>query len=72
MPVKTGQIASNDYNVCRDAVYNMNIGDTHILYIDDYKRCQKYIYEIGLKCKPRKEFSTKKLEQTELRVTRVI
>jgi len=72
MPIRTGQIGSNDYLICKDTAYQMLVGDTVTLYIDNYKRCQKYLYEIGLKCKPRREYSTKKVSQTILRVTRVI
>jgi hypothetical protein len=72
MPVKTGEISSIDYKTCKEAVYSLEVGNTTIIDIDDYKRCQKYIYEIGLKCKPRREFSTKKLTQYSLRITRII
>ncbi len=71
MPVKTGQIASNDYQVSKDLVNTMTIGSSLTITIDNYKRVQKYLYEIGLKAKPRKEFSTKKLTDNELRVTRI-
>lgn len=71
MPVKSGSIASNDYNICKHEVEHLITGSTNTIIIDDYKRCQKYLYEIGLKMKPRREFSTKKLSFNELRVTRI-
>lgn len=71
-PVKTGLVASPDYAICKAIVESLEIGETQTIEIEDYKRCQKYIYEIGLKMKPkRREFSTKKLSLTELKVTRV-
>lgn len=72
MPVKRGTIASNDYQISKGLVGSMIEGSTQTVTIDDYKRVQKYVYEIGLKMKPRREFSTKKLSNTELRVTRII
>ncbi len=72
MPVKTGTIASTDYKVSKELVSSMMEGTTQTVTIDDYKRVQKYVYEIGLKMKPRREFSTKKISNTELRVTRII
>jgi hypothetical protein len=72
MPVKTGEIGSNDYKTCKETVYSLGQGNTITIDIDDYKRCQKYLYEIGLKCNPRREFSTKKLTDYSLRVTRII
>lgn len=71
MPIKTGGIASNDYNISKNAVTSMQTGNTITLTIDNYKRVQKYLYEIGLKMKPRREFSTKKISVNELRVTRI-
>lgn len=71
-PVKTGSVASADYAICKALVESLKIGETQTIEIDDYKRCQKYIYEIGLKMKPRREFSTKKMKDAELRVTRTI
>lgn len=72
MPVKEGLTASRDYILSKEFVYTSEIGQTDVLYIDNYKRVQKYLYEIGLKMKPRREFSTKKLNNNELRATRVI
>lgn len=72
MPVKTGEVSSIDYKTCKDVVYSLDVGYTINIDIEDYKRCQKYLYEIGLKCKPRREYSTKKLTQYSLRVTRII
>lgn len=72
MPVKTGTIASNDYFNSKATAEALEIGSTDTLTTDSYKRVQKYIYEIGLKMKPRREFSTKKLDNTTLRVTRII
>lgn len=72
MPVKTGDIASNDYKISKDTVNAMQPGETKIIDIDNYKRVQKYLYEIGLKMNPRREFSTKKINYNELRVTRVL
>jgi hypothetical protein len=72
MPKKIGEIASNDYNVSRDTVQSLATGRTIVLDVENYKRVQKYLYEIGLKMKPRREFSTKKLNDNELRVTRVL
>jgi len=71
MPVKTGDIASNDYSLSRLTVETLLPGETKIIEIDNYKRVQKYLYEIGLKMNPRREFSTKKMSDNELRVTRV-
>jgi hypothetical protein len=71
MPVKTGTISSNDYQLSKDVVATLLPGETKIIEIDNYKRVQKYLYEIGLKMKPRREFSTKKLTDNSLRVTRV-
>jgi len=71
MPVKTGDIASNDYSLSKDTVNTMQPGETVTIEIDNYKRVQKYLYEIGLKMNPRREFSTKKMEDNVLRVTRV-
>ena len=72
MPVKTGITASTDYKISKELVSSMVEGTTQTVTIDDYKRVQKYVYEIGLKMKPRREFSTKKISNTELRVTRII
>jgi hypothetical protein len=72
MPKKPGILASNDYVSSKQAVESMEIGETKYLSIDNCKRVQKYIYEIGLKMKPRKEFSTKKISFTELRITRIL
>ena len=71
MPVKTGTISSNDYQLSKDVVATLLPGETKIIEIDNYKRVQKYLYEIGLKMKPRREFSTKKINDNQLRVTRV-
>ena len=71
MPVKTGTISSNDYQLSKDVVATLLPGETKIIEIDNYKRVQKYLYEIGLKMKPRREFSTKKVNDNQLRVTRV-
>ena len=71
MPVKTGTISSNDYQLSKDVVATLLPGETKIIDIDNYKRVQKYLYEIGLKMKPRREFSTKKVNDNQLRVTRV-
>ena len=71
MPVKTGEISSQDYKISKETVLTMNPGETVTIDIDNYKRVQKYLYEIGLKMNPRREFSTKKLNINSLRVTRV-
>lgn len=72
MPVSKELTASNDYQLSKDTVNTLGIGQTVFLDIDNYKRVQKYIYEIGLKMKPRREFSTKKISETSLRVSRTI
>ncbi len=72
MPVKRGELCSNDYNVSKEFVLSSAQGETITLFVDNYKRVQKYLYEIGLKQKPRREFSTKKLSDTQLRATRII
>lgn len=72
MPVKTGEISSNDYQLSKTTVCELKEGETTTLIVDSYKRVQKYLYEIGLKAKPRREFSTKKISDNELRVTRVL
>ena len=71
MPVKTGTTASNDYLECKRIVEESEIGETWNLYCDGYKRSQKYLYEIGLKQRPRREFSTKKISENQLQVTRI-
>lgn len=71
MPVKKGNIASRDYALSKETVESMDKGETRVIDIDNYKRVQKYLYEIGLKMKPRREFSTKKLSDTTLRVDRI-
>lgn len=71
MPVKTGTQDTGDYKISKQTVESMITGETTIIEVDNYKRVQKYLYEIGLKMNPRREFSTKKLSLTELRVTRV-
>lgn len=72
MPTKTGTLASNDYYNSKVMAETLGVGDTDTLIVDNYKRVQKYIYEVGLKMKPRREFSTKKISSTELRITRII
>lgn len=72
MPVKTGTTDTGDYKISKQTVETLLPGETITIMVDNYKRVQKYLYEIGLKAKPdRKEFSTKKLDINELRVTRV-
>ena len=71
MPVKTGNKDTGDYKISKQTVEALTTGETINITIDNYKRVQKYLYEIGLKMKPRREFSTKKINDNELRVTRV-
>lgn len=72
MPLKTGSQASEDYNISKNIVTTLEVGETKSILIDKYKRVQKYLYEIGLKCTPKKEFSTKKVTDNQLIVTRII
>lgn len=71
MPVKTGTIDTGDYKTSKTTVESLQPGETTNIIVDNYKRVQKYLYEIGLKMQPRREFSTKKINDNELRVTRV-
>jgi hypothetical protein len=70
MPVKKGMTESGDYAVAKGAVDGLQQGETVILTIANHKTVQKYLYEIGLK--PRREFSTKKLDENTLRVVRIV
>ena len=72
MTLKYKQKYTGDYKKSRELVENLEVGETETINIDNYKRVQKYVYEIGLKMKPRREFSTKKITINELRVTRII
>jgi hypothetical protein len=71
MPVAKDQTASNDYWNSKSLVEEMEVGETWSQDVDNPKRVQKYVYEIGLKMRPRREFSTKKISPTELQVTRI-
>lgn len=71
MPVKAGEVASNDYCVSKELVNDMVIGEGREIEVVCVKRVQKYVYEIGLKCKPRREFKSKKLSESRLKVWRV-
>lgn len=72
MPVKSGTKDSGDYAIAKEFVESSKQGNTAELTVVDYKRVQKYLYEIGLKQNPRREFSTKKLDATTLRVVRIV
>ena len=72
MPVKTGEISSQDYLISKQTVLTLNMGESVTISVDNYKRVQKYLYEIGLKQKPRREFRTKKLSFNSLSVIRSV
>ncbi len=72
MPIKTGLVASQDYSICKDIVDTLEKGDTTYTNVDDIRRCQKYIYELALKCRDGREFSSKKVDEYRLRITRII
>jgi hypothetical protein len=72
MPVKKGMTESGDYAVAKGTVDGLQQGETITLTVSNHKTVQKYLYEIGLKQKPRREFSTKKLDENTLRVVRIV
>jgi hypothetical protein len=72
MPVKKGMVESGDYALAKGFVEVSKQGNTVILTVADHKRVQKYLYEIGLKMSPRREFSTKKIDENTLRVVRIV
>jgi hypothetical protein len=73
MPLKKGEVATSDYWTGKKIVEELKVGESRLVLFEKKKVLQKYIYEIGLKAKPeRREFSTKKVSQDELRVTRIV
>lgn len=71
MPVKKGLKDTGDYSLCKDLVNGLNVGESEIVTVDHLKRCQKYLYEIGLRAKPRRSFSTKTIDDNTLQVWRL-
>jgi hypothetical protein len=72
MPVKKGLQDSGDYALSKGYAEELKQGEMVTFTVVDHKRVQKYLYEIGLKQKPRREFSTKKIDENTLRVVRIV
>lgn len=72
MPVKSGQLASIDYELAKVLVDSLELGCSEVVGYEERVRFCKYLYEVGLKERPRKSFTVKKIKgSNELRVTRI-
>lgn len=63
---------SIDYQNAHTAANTLNINEQKTFECDEHKRFRKYIYEIGLKCLPRRRFRTKFVDDSHINITRII
>ena len=71
MPLKKGKKPRVDYQLSKDLVLKLDIGESTHEEVGKIKVVQKYLYELGLKCEPKRVFSTKKTSETSLYITRI-
>lgn len=62
---------SLDYENAHSIANSLSIKHDTIIEVDNFKRFRKYIYELGLKCKPQRRFRTMKINGYSLKIIRV-